>query len=157
MQIRHGLLQLDVFQGAPKEMVVVFAKWIQIFPHRSGKENWILWNNGNLGAEVVQTNAFDFNSVDIDPSVRFRQAEKCGDQGRFSSASSSNTPNLMDFIKIIKKNYWKKHSFENYLFLAVYEARNVLQNGQVGFAIAETHLIKFDVSFLRPFRWWFLV
>jgi len=71
------------------------AEGVNIVAERARKQNWVLWNDPELGAKVVEAHATNVNVGDVNaPAGGFHDSEETGDQTGLPCPRPSHNPNL---------------------------------------------------------------
>lgn len=83
-----------LFQRPPKMLVIVLIKGIQIFPHSTREESWILGYYGDVPTDVVQAQLLDVDAVNTYDPGRFRKPEERSQHGRLTSTRPAHDANL---------------------------------------------------------------
>ena len=64
-QVGHVRAEMGVVEGAPNVPVAVRGEGVQVHPHRAGKEDGILRDDGDSGAKLSQPQEPDVLAVDV--------------------------------------------------------------------------------------------
>lgn len=82
------------FQSFPQQVVVVLAERVEVSAQAARKQDRILRDDGDLGAQVVQAQALGVDAIDEDVPLGLRQPEQRRDQRRLAGARPTHDSDL---------------------------------------------------------------
>ena len=96
LQVGHELLEVGLLQGRPHLLVTVAAEGVQIHPETAGEEDGVLGDDGQLAAEVVQSQLGDVPSVNLDvPLGGLHQSEQRHGEGGLAGSRPAHDTDLL--------------------------------------------------------------
>mmetsp|Transcript_5097 Transcript_5097/g.15552 ORF Transcript_5097/g.15552 Transcript_5097/m.15552 type:complete len:206 (-) Transcript_5097:3949-4566(-) len=99
LESHHELLQVSTFQRVPDARIVVLAERIQIEAHRTAEQYRILWNDGELGAQIKKSDLRDVHTIDQQAATsQLDQAKQSQCNGALPRASSTTKTDLFAWL-----------------------------------------------------------